>query len=448
MQKMKKLSIPMAILGGGLCGVYLASRLRQLGVPFELFEANGVVGGLARTLQTGMFKWDMGVHALYSKDPKLNRFFQNIPIQHQRSKRNVRICHVRGEQIYELDYPFENGLDALPDDDWEDCIVGYMEARQRRNGPLNGSFKNIEEWIQKDLGYGIERCFMRPYNQKIWNAPLNEISMDLVANKIEPEPFETVLRNALGKKSVESVGRRYQAEFIYPKGGIQELCDHFANRAKNCIKVNKKVVKIQAYDGQHILFFADGSQSRPFKSLVSTIPLKTLIHLLPYSEIHPLADNLKHNSTLFIMIGLKANATFKRFHNCHWIFFAGDEIFYRVTMMHNFSNALPVTAVAEYTIKSRGELDIEWIEYLVVKDLVKRGILRAKEDIAVTNYHIQPYTYPIPTVGLNEIKTVIKNLLQDKAIHLLGRNGNWDYINMDQVIADVDRFLELSHILT
>ena len=97
---------------------------------------------------------------------------------------------------------------------------------------------------------------MRPYNEKIWNAPLNEISMDLVANKIEPERFETVLKNALGKKSV---GRCYQAEFIYPKGGIQELCDYFANRVKDFIKLNKKVVKIQPHDGQHALFFSDGS---------------------------------------------------------------------------------------------------------------------------------------------------------------------------------------------
>lgn len=426
---------PIGILGGGLCGVYLASRFKELGVPFELFEADDSLGGLARTFNTEGFKWDLGVHAIYSKNPELMDIFQNLPLDYQRSSRNVKICHVQGDRVYELDYPFENGLDGLPHNDWLDCIVGYMVARQQSGL----SYSNILEWIQSGLGYGIERCFMRPYNEKIWNASLGKISMDLVANKIEPEPFETVLNNALGNKSI---GRSYQARFIYPKHGIQEVIDYFASKTQDCIFLHKNINGIRIESGKHILSFTDGSESRPFGSLVSTIPLKKLISYLPYPDLYPLAAKLKHNDTLFTVIGLKSGQKFERFHTCHWTFFAGDEIFYRLTMMHNFTDAFPVTAVAEHTIRDGRTLDVDRLERIVIKDLLKREILRSECDIGLVDHHIAPFTYPIPTVDTKQIKVTVKRFLEDKRIHLLGRNGNWDYINMDQVISRVNGFIE------
>ena len=47
-----------AIIGGGLAGLYAAYRLRQLGIAFDLFEARNRLGGRILSTESGGF--DLG----------------------------------------------------------------------------------------------------------------------------------------------------------------------------------------------------------------------------------------------------------------------------------------------------------------------------------------------------------------------------------------------------
>lgn len=423
----------LAILGGGVCGLYIGSELAKRGQDFSLFEAESVPGGLSRTLRTGHFSWDLGVHALYGKDPAFVGYLRSLPIRYRSCDRQVKICHISDEGLHQLDYPFENGLHQLPDEDWEDCVVGYMESRA--NNKVD--FKSLEDWIVRGLGSGIARCFMVPYNRKIWNSPLERISPRLVSNKIEPEPFEKVLRGAMGQNFV---GRAYQAKFLYPKGGIQDLVDHYFGLVGPHAQMDKAVSRIVPVEGGHVIEFVDG-HAQAFKQVISTIPLTTLIDSLPYRELASLRRELRHNNTVFIMVGLKDGRSFANFDSCHWVFFAHDEVFYRITMMHNFSDDFPAAVVAEHTVKDGQTVDPAIIAEQVVRDLLRRGVLRSMDDIKTVDAHFQAHTYPIPTVGLESLKTFAGKLLARKGIHLVGRSGAWDYLNIDGVVASADAFL-------
>ncbi len=422
-----------AILGAGMSGLSLGTELSRRGIPFTVYEAEAAPGGLCRTWRTGPFHWDLGVHALYSKDKAFQDFLTGLPLRYKSCDRTVKICHLANDDVYELDYPFENGLYQLPDDDWEDCIVGYMESCASKTN----SFKNLKDWIHRGLGSGIARCFMIPYNTKIWNARLDDISLGLVSNKIEPEPFEKILKGALGHRFI---GRAYQSKFLYPHNGIQALVDTLHAPISRFVRLDKALRRIIPQANGYILEFADATRAT-CRKIISTIPLPTLIDALPYPELAVRRDRLRHNDTFFIMIGLKDGKSFGRFKSCHWVFFAGDEMFYRLTFMENFSDGFCPAVVAEYTVKTDEAVSRDALVETVVSDLMRRGILGSADDIACIDTHFQRYTYPIPTVGLDDVKAYLTEFLAAKDIYLVGRNGAWEYLNIDGVFASAARFV-------
>src|SRR5690349_15618732 len=104
-----------AILGGGLAGLRLGRRLKERGLDFRILEKSPGIGGLCRTMRSGEYSWDIGPHGFYSKHAQAERYYGELPVDYVRLERRVRVCH-RGPagRIYELAYPFENGLVDLP----------------------------------------------------------------------------------------------------------------------------------------------------------------------------------------------------------------------------------------------------------------------------------------------------------------------------------------------
>ena len=82
------------------------------------------------------------------------------------------------------------------------------------------------------------------------------------------------------------------------------------------------------------------------------------------------------------------------------------------------------------------------LERLVIKDLLRLNIISSEEHIAQTDIKLVQYTYPIPTVNLESENRRIRQALEKENLFLLGRNGNWEYLNMDNVILRVKDFYE------
>jgi len=111
--------------------------------------------------------------------------------------------------------------------------------------------------------------------------------------------------------------------------------------------------------------------------------------------------------------------------------------------MHNLSSGFPPAIVAEITRKGAiVNKSPEEIREQVVRDLVRRNIIESESHVTATDIRLIEYTYPIPTEGLEQEKQRLAQLLRAHNIFLLGRNGNWDYINMDGVIRKVKDFID------
>ncbi len=424
------------ILGAGLAGLELGRRLKALRQDFVILEKESVIGGLARTNKTGEYYWDFGVHALYSRDEATFDYFRSLPLNCQTINRNVKIFHTANKgKIHLLDYPFEMGVRELPLNHKIECIVGYLLARLKRKArPVT-----LEDWIANFSGFGIAKHFMVPYNNKIWSCDLSEVSAELVSLKIEPAPFIQFFLSAFGKKVT---GRAYQARFIYPEHGIQSLCDYTAKDMTEHIYLNACVEKLNKENGNWVIHTADG---RKFHGsiVISTIPLVELLIKIDLAGVEKHYDVFKWNNTYFVMIGLKNGYQFRYIKDCQWAFFKEDESFYRVSLMHNFSTKFPPTLVAEVTQKpALLKKTPDEIKNLVLADLVHLGIIESEDSVGATDIMYIPYTYPIPTPKLESTKQEIRQRLIEHNLYLLGRNGNWDYLNMDGVIKKVGHFVE------
>jgi UDP-galactopyranose mutase len=62
--------------------------------------------------------------------------------------------------------------------------------------------------------------------------------------------------------------------------------------------------------------------------------------------------------------------------------------------------------------------------------------------VETTDVKYVPYTYPILTPHLDSTKEMIRQKLLENNLYLLGRNGNWDYLNMDGIIKKVEDFVK------
>jgi len=419
--------VPAVILGGGLAGLQLRRLLHERGVETVVLESREMTGGLCRTISKGDWSWDVGPHAFYSRDPAIMSEYRALPIEYRAHARRVRVHH-RGRAV---NYPFENGLADLPFGDRWECVSGYLRASMFGERP----FRNLHHWIEHGLGDGIARHFMLPYNRKIWSVPLQEISMGLVKNKIEPEPPWKIVRNAL---IPGTVGRGYQSRFIYPRtNGAGAIPDAVAKASGGEIATGVPVRSLEKTERGWRVCCERGRRLEA-ERVVSTIPIPSLIDALPPGPWKASRDRFKFNDTIFVAVGLKEGRRFRRFGDCHWVFFAGPESFYRLTFMNALDPARLDTVVAEITVKGE-EADAQG---RVIRDLLAAGILGSEDDIGLVAAHREHCTYPIQTLDLDRDRAALERELEPLGVFLLGRSGRWDYVNTDGIFARVRAFAE------
>jgi len=418
------------VLGGGFCGLLAGNELRKRGRSFLILEKEPEAGGLARTLKIDGAPWDTGPHAIYSANEKVIEFFKALPVKYRPHERKVRIVHHGADgKIYALRYPFENGIGDLPPRERADCLEGYVEARikgRRR-------FSNLQDWIDNGLGYGMARHFMTPYNKKAWSVPPERISADLIRKKIGPEPMRTVIESAVG---MPTLGRAVQAAFLYPDGGIGSIVKVLEKPVLSQLMLGASAKRIYRERGSYRVETSRGSFR--FQSLISTMPLKTFLPMQPFAHAKKDGRFLFHNDTLFVNVVLKPGRRFKKFHNCHWLFFAGPEIFHRVTMVHAFHRSTPQHLTAELTWKSPvSKMALPDVQKRVIRDLMGAGIIGDASDVMTAHSRLVAYTYPIPTIGLESRLRRLEQRFERAGIYLVGRSGRWDYLNLDQIVEKV-----------
>lgn len=421
------------IIGAGPSGLSMALFLKH---GCQVLEMNDHPGGHASSFIDQGYTFDNGPHIMFSKNKEILDFMvsslgKNVHV----SKRNNKISY-KGRLVK---FPFENDLHSLPLEDTYECISTYLFNQYKRKYRKP---KNMRQWFLKSFGSGICEKYLFPYNEKVWNIPVDTLSM-LWADRIPNPPAEDVLKSAIG---LETEGYLHQLYYHYPlRGGYQAISDAWAKHVT--VEYSCRIQRIEKTNHDTYRIYSD-KKTYEFDQLVSTIPIQELVKILKIripTHVQKAVQQLIVNPMIIISLGIKGNDKNKY----TAIYFPeSDLLVNRISFPKTFS---PYNAPngrysiqAEITCRKNSETwrmsDMEIRDH-VIDGLFRRGIIAKKADIVYTDVRRTQYAYVVYDLSYERNTKIVREWFPKQGIHLVGRFSYFEYVNVDGVIA---RSLEIS----
>lgn len=314
------------VLGGGVTGLALAERLKETGARTLILEKAAVPGGLSRTARAGDFLFDLGGHRLYFSKPEIRAWTEKLLAGRRllRPRRNSAVY--TGGRLLKYPPTFLNGLlYAAP----------LLFSKGRLAGPRKPP-ATLKDWLETQLGPRVHDRYFRDYTKKVWGLGTGELSPLWAERRIGSGfSVKSLLLELFGGKlsTKENAGR-----FLYPEKGIGELPAALLERAGRSAELltGAEPCELRFSGGRpSALVFRRGGANRTvgFRQLVSTIPLRSLLELLPGTG-RRLAAGVRYRSLVVLFAALRRKKPLPQ----HWVYFPdADTEFSRLCELANWS---------------------------------------------------------------------------------------------------------------
>ena len=421
------------ILGGGLSAISLAYYLQEnKGIDeIHILEKDNALGGICRTYVKDGIEYDVGPHIIFSKDKEILDLMNNLLGENnEKHRRSNRILHKKRF----VQYPFENDLSKLPQEDIDYCVNGFLH-----NPYENYEAKNMLQFFLKTFGEGITNTYLRPYNEKIWKFDPSFMDTQMV-ERIPKPPKEDILRSANGE-TID--GYLHQLYFTYPKqGGTEALIKAFVSKLSDKVKIHtdNKVLKVKKQDEKFVVTTSE--KEYLCDKVVSTMPANEFCHIYEDAnkpqEILNIADNLRYNSIAICIVNVN-----KDYAGDNYAFMVADKNvkFHRISKLDFMGEHYHIdgtaTYMAEITYRKNDLNDKASDEELtqkVIEGLETIGFINSKEDVNFTDLKRFEYAYVIYDLKHRQNMDAIKEYFASQGIYLNGRFGSFEYLNMDAII--------------
>ncbi len=412
---------PVVVLGAGLAGLSAALVLERAKVAYRAFEKNGIAGGHAVTLLDEGFRFDRTGHLLHLRDARLRA--EVLELLGGDCLEIERRSVVFSNGVYTR-YPFQANTFGLPKEIAYECVIGFLAAR---DAPAGAEPRNFEEFCLAHFGTGITRHFMQPYNEKLWGVPLREITSAWCQRFVPLPSVADVIGGALGVRGPE-LG--YNQRFLYPRLGIGELPRAMA-RGVSRLELGRAPRRI---DLRHRTLELDDARV-PFRTLVSTVPLKVLVSLLdPLPDaVRAAAEKLRATHLHYLDVALEREPLTPY----HWAYVPEPKYpFYRVGSYSRFSpHVVPPGAGSLYVeLADRAEPDLATLVPRVIEGLVNMRIIEGPGDVRFVRKRRIDCAYVVFDHAYYPALAVIEPFLAEQRIVSTGRYGAWTYSSMEDAL--------------
>ena len=412
----------MVILGAGLAG--LSAAYHGGG---NIYEKEKEIGGTCRSLKTGGYIFDFGIHVLHTQ----NKYVLGLLKRNPGLRNKKRSAWIYSHSVF-TKYPFQANTFGLPKYIIVECLLGFV-------GVLNkpkGNYYNYEDWVYANFGQGIADNFYLPYSDKFWTVNAKDLTTDWIDVRVPKPDLAQVIEGAI---SVQKEEFGPNAIFRYPqRGGIQRLTEGLLKKESRIFLV-KEAVNINI-DTKTVSF--KDKTSVNYKNLISTIPLPELVRIINKvpNAVMRAAKELNYNSVLCVNLGINR----KNISSAHWIYFPEEKYApFRISFPENFSPfTVPkghssIQAEISYSkFKPLGHRDI--VEK-VIRDLRKAKIIKPKDNAKLINTKAIEYAYVIYDHQRQQNLKTINKFLRKHDIYNSGRYGSWEYQWMDDAVLDGKR---------
>ncbi|HEX8181586.1 MAG TPA: FAD-dependent oxidoreductase [Pyrinomonadaceae bacterium] len=402
------------ILGAGVAGLSSAYFLRGEFPDLQVHEASGHVGGLARSFKWHGFDCDLAPHRLYTDDEALlQELLALVPMA--RLRRRSRI-YLQGKWIRDPVNAPEILLKFLPR-----RSLRVMWHYLFRRAHAEDSFEAL---VLSKFGAGLNELFFKPYSEKLFGIPADEISADWGRRKIRVSG----LRDMLQRRS-----KLYFKDFYYPlQHGYGATCERLYAEIRDNVRLESRLTALsRTQTGSYLCTFTDraGAPSHAeFDALISTVPLNYLAHLLGLE----LSLRFRPARITYLLLD-RPRAT-----DNHWFYFADrDFIINRVAEFKNFaSNGVP----ADRTVLCCEVTEVDkYSTERVIAELTRTGIIAPRDVLDVKMIEL-PHAYPIYDRGYErEMERARAFFAAHPDIYHVGRQARFAHKDIDEIFAEAKR---------
>jgi protoporphyrinogen oxidase len=426
-----------AVLGGGPAGLTAAYVLGLRGRHATVFEADGVVGGIAKTVEFKGYRFDLGGHRFFTKLAPVQRLWDEMLDDELLVRPRLSRIYYQGKFLaYPLiarDVIARLGLleSAL-------CALSYVWNRFRpRREALS-----FEDWVTTRFGRRLYDTFFRSYTEKVWGIPGSEIKAEWAAQRIKNFSLAKAILAMLGLR--RSHVTTLIEEFRYPRLGPGQMWEAFQQRVEELgipVELKQRCVEIHHGDG-HVNWIRVRSNGDvrdvAVEAVLSSIPLSELVlslHPEPPPEVVAAARRLRYRELVLVALVTDEEEPFPD----NWIYLHDPGT--RAGRVQNFGSWSPSMVVpgttclgVEYFCFEGDDIwnmpDEQAVE-MAKTELAKIGLIDPDRVIEGVKVRV-PRAYPMYDADYREAVAVLRSYLETfDNLATFGRNGLHRYNNQD-----------------
>lgn len=399
-------NVDILIVGAGITGLSLASFLDT--DDYLIVERDAEVGGYCKTTIRNGFVWDYSGHFFHFNNKEIKDYvLENIECEVVTVNKK---SHIYYNDRY-IDFPFQNNIHQLPTNEFIDCLYDLYHTGNKK-------VETFTNFVRNNLGDSICEKFVIPYNEKLYACDLNKLDYDAMGRFFpKPTEFNDLLEQLKNNTKVNS----YNDTFIYPTGGSIEFVKSISKRVnQDNILLNTNIDKI---DLEQKIAYTDQGQIS-FNKMVSTIPFDKLMNITGEKT-----EGLSSNKVVVFNLGFDEPTDI----DSNWIYYPGDEIFYRVGFYNNIFNSDKMSLYVEIGMDKTQEVIEEDLLKRVLEDLVRVGVINNQNLVDHQMIIMNPAYVHIT----KESKELVENWGKKNnpfGLFSIGRYGSWIYCSIEDNI--------------
>ncbi len=430
-------SIGTAVLGAGPAGLTAAYVLALRGARGAVYEADGTVGGIAKTVVYGDYRFDLGGHRFFTKLGPVQRLWEHMMGEEFLVRPRLSRIYYRGRF---LAYPLQarDVLSRLGIVESTLCALSYFRSRLRRHAPQ----VTFQDWVEARFGRRLYNAFFASYTEKVWGIPGSEIQAEWAAQRIKNFSFAHAVLSILGLQKAQMT--TLIEKFYYPRLGPGQMWETFRSRVEGSgvpVHLHHRCTAIRHEAGRVTEIVAeseDGERVVAVDGVLSSIPLSELILSLdpaPPHDIVNAAKRLRYRDFCLVALVIDDEQPFPD----NWIYLHDPGT--RAGRVQNFGAWSPdmvrpgTTCLGAEYFCSEGdeiwEMDTDDAVALATKELAGIGLLDPAKVVDGVKVRV-PRAYPMYDKGYREAVLILRGYLAGfENLETFGRNGLHRYNNQD-----------------
>lgn len=431
------------IIGAGPAGLACAHELiSRCGDKYliDVFEAEGQVGGISKTVKFDDYYFDLGGHRFHSEIKEVNKLWQKTLGADFLSRKRISRIYYRN-MFFNYPLQIKNVLWQLGLLESFLVIISYIK---RKVLPVK-KVVSFEDWVINKFGDRLYNLFFREYTKKVWGVEGNKISTEWAKQRIGRLSLWRAILNTVGfnrnDKTLISV-------FKYPKYGpgmmYEKIGENIKKNKTTNIHLHTKAISIKREEEEWRVEYQNGEElgTSIYDEVVSTMPINYLITALDNvpREIIEISAKLEFRDFLIVCFVFKEACSLKD----NWLYIHDKNVgMGRVQIFNNWSEHMlkdkkHFSLGCEYFC-SKGDriwdMSDDGLIELSKKDLVSLKIIKSGADILLARVIRVKNAYPVYNDWYVENFEKIKNYLDGLSLlQTVGRGAMFQYNNMDHSV--------------